>query len=165
MHKWTSARSICLFALVASVAVGFSEPELTPVPYVEYQLNGQLVRKDGGSVNRVPVGLVASTPGRTYKLYSTSLALTGPSGRFIVAASSLEPVDSIAAAVVLPDTFLMGMPRDAQAPEFRQSIEDTYLDDGGFFCGDKEKSRVAGTVYFFSFDTLVVDTLYGAGKR
>lgn len=158
MKSKTIFRWVAFTVLLAPLAVISTTP--TPPPYFEYRVYGRVVRGDGGSLNHIPVGLAASEWDGSYRLLTNSLALTTPNGNF--ALSSVVhggPLDSIVSVIVLPDTFVMGAPFDARSPESTHDIEDFWVDDGGFFCTDEEKSRVVGTTYFFPFDSLVVDSL------
>jgi hypothetical protein len=161
-----------IVGILTPLAVVSTPPE--PPLYHAYSIGVNVQSSAGAARENVPVALAArcygewrllrpdagNNCGYVYPDKGAAVALTNSQGRagLVVYCSML--LDSMAVAVVLPDTFVMGdLFRRAEQVASYPLEEEYWQEDDGFLCSDSVelRSRDAGTIHEFSSDTLIVD--------
>lgn len=165
--------AVAIAAILLPLAVTSTPPE--PPPVNVYRTGGILVRLSGGQVENIPMALAANCgfdgawhllrPGRNecgcvYPNKGSPVALTHPTGEFYVEVVSCDLLESLAVAVVLPDTFFTGRSfARTSAYSVEPNEQEYWEEDEGYLCSDEVNLRMVqvGLRYSFDLDTLIVD--------
>jgi hypothetical protein len=166
-------RALVVLLMLVPLTVVSTPPE--EPPYYGYSLTAQLMRTSAASPERFPIALAARCYGEWRLVYAGSggsgcayvfrdkgetTPLTDPRGlaRFTVYTQTL--LDTMALAIVLPDTIVLGAPFvRAEATADYPIYEDRWREDEGYLCSDSIdlESELVGKEYIFPPDTLVVE--------
>ncbi len=163
----TSIRILAIIMLLMPLAVT-STPPAQP-PWHHFDLSGFLKSDSDGSVSNYTVGAMEHIRGSWRLVHSCRVAvaddyggtndvfLTGNFGRYYLSIWCCSPPESIAAAIVLPDTILMGKAIARASILYPQEHTGTYEEGGGgFFCEQSDtKQYVQGYMYGY-IDSLVL---------
>lgn len=158
--------------LAAPLVVTATPPE--PPPPLEYRLSGRVVDAGGQPVRDVTVTLAANcSEDGSFELLRTSagnrectrsddgtpVALTDAGGRFSLVVVTHAELDTIAAAVVLPDGFQLGTRRAATSVREYPVEESRPYEEESFMCATSVGYRmvVVGYQRTYAPDTLVVE--------
>lgn len=88
--------------------------------------------------------------------WSGPVAITDSNGRFRVSPCACVEPDSIAVAVVLPDTMIVGDPiRRRSLSRYETDVDDSYTEDG-FLCDDTVKSSYVDYYTYQHVDSIIV---------
>lgn len=162
-RKWICAA--CWVAVLTPIVVTSTPP--LPPPWHSFSVDGTVESRSGGSVENYTVVLMGNPDGTWRILQSCDravqqdyggehdISITRSNGRFGLNVWSCDRPDSIAAAVVLPDTIIMGSPvwrRDYYYQEFRREHETS---DGGLCANEEDHIVIEGYMYY-GIDSLVV---------
>jgi hypothetical protein len=158
-------RAACWLLLVTPIVVTSTPPR--PAPWHNFLVYGAVESRSGGSVGNYTVVLMGN-PRDTWKVLHScpsavqddyggaqDIAITPANGRFWLDVWSCDRPESIAVAVVLPDTIIMGSRvwrRDYDYQEFWKEYETS---DGGL-CADDEDVNVIDGYMYHGIDSLVV---------
>jgi hypothetical protein len=141
---------------------------------LSYRIRGQILDAGRNPLENTPVALAASCGAGGFVLLRAGhtacgyvlddqgvpAALTDVDGAFYLdVVSSTGEFDSLAVAVVYPDTFLMGQPFSIYSATNAFSLTESVPHvNNGFFCTSSIEytDRTTGYAYSFSPDTLVL---------
>ena len=172
MGARTLVRGACGLVLLVPLLVTSTPPSRPPV--TSYRIRGQILDSGRNPLENAPVtlaarcgidGFVLLRAGRTdcgYVLDDQGIpaALTDVDGAFYLdVVSSSGWFDSLAVAVVYPDTFLMGQPFSIHSATNAFPLTESvpHVNDGSFCTSSIEYTdQTTGYVYSFSPDTLVL---------
>lgn len=161
----TYIRILVIVLLLAPLTVTSTPP--TPGPWHQFYLSGFLKSESDASVANYTVAAMQHTRGSWKMVHSCRVAiaddyggandlyLTNGFGRFNLSIWCCSPPESVAAAIVLPDTILMGKAIFPGALN-RTVHSGTYkVKRDGFLCDDSE-TRYRDDGYLYDVDSLVV---------
>jgi hypothetical protein len=162
----TWIRAACWLALLTPIVVTSTPPE--PPPWHAFGVSGYLVSGSGGSVANYSVVLMGEFDSGWRILHSCSperaeewggtrdIFLTDHWGRYYLSVWNCSAPDSIAPAVVLPDTILFG-PRIARRSLGNFRYDRTYeIEEDGFLCDDEHDVTVVDGYMYDNLDSLKV---------
>lgn len=150
-------RKACWTLLLVPLVVSSTPPSLPP--YHEYVVDGSITRTGGGTLEGFAIVLMYKRSAPTEWVRGTSPALTDASGHFQVRSGEfhLSTVDSLAPAMVNPDTLIIGTPfPTSEDPGYANESLHSGRDDG-FFC-DKDVTswEVDGYTHYYENRILIL---------
>ena len=164
----TRIRILAVVTLLTPLAVASTPPAPpAPGPWYQFALSGFVKSASDASVANYTVATMGKIDGAWRLIHSCpvsiaddyggtdDISLTDRFGRFSLSSWSCAPAESIAAAIVLPDTILLGTPIDRRSLSYQEYDGLYEVKEDGFFCDHTDtRQRIQGYQYFL--DSLIV---------
>jgi hypothetical protein len=162
----TSIRILVLIVMLMPLAVTSTTPARQR--WYQFYLSGILKSVSDASVANYTVAAMEKIDGSWRMVHScqvgiaegyggtNDLFLTTHNGRFSLSVWSCAPIETIAAAIVLPDTIVLGTPIDRTSLYYQEFTGTRAIEEDGFLCNHTDyQNYIQG--YMYDVDSVVVN--------